>query len=260
MRPWFLVVEQKPGSAAYNMAVDEFLFQACRPHKDSFLRLYSWDCPSFSFGATQRIERAVDLSRVKELQCAYVRRLTGGKTVLHNHEITYAVATASRHFINESDLFTSYRDISLVLINALDAVGVKAALAGAAASSLVRSDLPCFSFPSSHEIEVGGKKIIGSAQKRDQFALLQHGSIPLSMDYELYAAGTAFNAADIRNKMLTLSEAANCSEGEMIAALIKAFADFSGADLEKYVFSEDDLRIINELERKYSSQDWNHMR
>lgn len=260
MNPWLLIYENRPGTAAYNMAVDEFLFLNCRPNRDSFLRLYSWDKPTFSIGASQKIERALDVSEVLARGCAYVRRPTGGKTVLHDREITYAVATAAPHFINESDLFHSYRDLSMILSSALAAVGVQATLAGSAAAAQVRSNLPCFSFPTSHELEVDGKKIIGSAQKRDQFALLQHGSLPLTMDFGLYAAGTAFNAEDIRSAMLTLSEVSSCSRREMEQALIDAFASFSGAPLEKYEFSSADHEKINELEKKYLSADWNHLR
>lgn len=260
MKPWFLIYESGPGTAAYNMAVDEFLFQFCRAGQDSFLRLYSWEKPTFSIGASQKIERAVNIEEVVARDCAYVRRPTGGKTVLHDQEITYAVATAAPHFINESDLFHSYRDLSMILSSALAAVGVQATLAESASAAQVRSNLPCFSFPTSHELEVNGKKIIGSAQKRDQFALLQHGSLPLTMDFELYAAGTAFNSADIRSAMITLSEVSSCSRREMEQAFIDAFASFSGAPLENYEFSLLDREKINELEKKYLSADWNHLR
>ena len=72
----------------------------------------------------------------------------------------------------------SHMDVgSRVLLQAIRSLGVAATLSRGSAAELSRSHNPCFSFPTPHEIEVGGKKIVGSAQKRDKEALLQQAAV-----------------------------------------------------------------------------------
>lgn len=162
---WFLLLETEPRRAAENMARDEYMFQLCHESKRGFLRIYAWERPSFSTGVSQKAAKALDLDFIKANGCDYVRRISGGKTVLHDHEITYAVASSEDLFFKEHDLHQSYLLISRVLVRALQSLGVAATLSAGSPAELSRSLNPCFSFPTPNEIEVSGKKIIGSAQK-----------------------------------------------------------------------------------------------
>jgi lipoyl(octanoyl) transferase len=254
---WFLLLETEPKRAAENMARDEYLFRLCHESKCGFLRIYAWERPSFSTGVSQKAGKALNLDFIRENGCAYVRRITGGKTVLHDHEITYAVASSEDLFFKEHDLHQSYLLISRVLVQALQSLGVVAALSKGSSSELSRSHNPCFSFPTPNEIEVGGKKIIGSAQKRDKQALLQHGSIPLSMNYDLYAGGANSNAAFIKKNMTTWSDISGRSRQELIAALVQSFRSFVGMDFSPLEFSREDQRQLGLLAERYSSDDWN---
>ena len=76
---WYLLLENEPLTAAENMARDEYLFNCCHEKKMGFFRLYSWKNPSFSFGASQKIGRAIDVEFINNNNCSYVRRITGGK-------------------------------------------------------------------------------------------------------------------------------------------------------------------------------------
>lgn len=257
MSPWFLLAEAAPRPTAENMAIDEFLLEYCREHTCGFFRLYSWDIPSFSFGVSQKISRAVQVPFIEQGGYRYVRRITGGKTVLHDDEITYAVVSSEEIFYGDHDLHQSYLLISKVLVDALQRIGVAAYLSSGSPSELSRSSNPCFSFPTRNEIEVGGKKIVGSAQKRDKFALLQHGSIPLRMNYELYAAGSGFSASALSESMTTLSEVSGKSSAELRAALVSAFHDFIGGGFQEFHFTEAQQRRIVELTAKYASREWN---
>jgi lipoate-protein ligase A len=186
-----------------------------------------------------------------------VRRLTGGKAVLHHREITYAVASSEDLFFKEHDLHQSYMLISRVLVQAIRSLGVDAVLSKGSAAELSRSHNPCFSFPTPHEIEAGGKKIVGSAQKRDKQALLQHGSIPLDMDYDLYAGGARFPAAALRSSMTTWGAISSRGAGELKDALAASFRDFAGSELAPMAFGAEDEQRIRELREKYASDAWN---
>jgi len=257
MPAWFLLLEPEPLSAAENMARDEALFNLCHEKKCGFLRLYDWEKPTFSIGVSQKVKHTLDLEFIRRQGCEYVRRLTGGKAVLHNVEITYAVASSEDLFFKEHDLHQSYMLISRVLVQAIRSLGVNATLSKGSAAELSRSHNPCFSFSTPHEIEVQGKKIVGSAQKRDKVALLQHGSIPLSMDYDLYAGGANFAAAMLKKSMTTWGDISPCGPDELKNALVCGFRDFVKADLVQFAFSPEDLDRVATLREKYSSDDWN---
>jgi lipoate-protein ligase A len=255
---WFLILEKESISAAENMARDEYLFNRCHDKKIGFFRLYSWKNPSFSFGVSQKITKAIDVDFITKNNCGYVRRITGGKTVLHNNEITYAVVSSEDIFYRDNDLYRSYMLISTVLVNAFNALGLNAYLCTGGPSHLSKSSNPCFSFPTPNELEIHGKKIVGSAQKRDNQALLQHGSIPISMDYDLYAAGTHSTSRIIKNNMTTLNEVSHKTKDDLIGALIDSFQNFIRDSLEEYEFDRRDQQIIAEIEKKYNSHRWNH--
>jgi lipoate-protein ligase A len=257
MPSWFLLVEPEPLPAADNMARDEHLFTICHERKCGFLRLYAWERPTFSIGVSQRAHKALDLDFIRANHCAYVRRPTGGKAVLHHREITYAVVSSEDLFFSENDLLQSYMLISRVLVQAFRSLGVDAVLSKGSAAELSRSHNPCFSFPTPHEIEIAGRKIVGSAQKRDRQALLQHGSIPLAMDYDLYAGGARFPAAALRQSMTTWGDVSGRDPQELRQALAASFRDFAGSELAPMVFRAEDEQRIGELRAKYASDAWN---
>jgi len=255
---WFLIRDHTPLPAAQNMARDEYLFNLCHEKKIGFFRLYSWASPSFSFGLSQKISRAIDLNFIQSNQYAYVRRMTGGKTVLHDDEITYSVIASDDFFYKDNDLYRSYMLISRILVIAFQNIGIDAYLSQGSPSILSKSNNPCFSFPTPNELEINGKKIVGSAQKRDKFALLQHGSIPISMNYDLYAHGTGSTPELIRNSMTTLSEVSSRSKTDLSTSLVDSFKSILQIPMEEFEFDSNAMQSIKEIERKYSSNDWNH--
>lgn len=257
MSGWFFLYNKKPFSAAKNMAIDEYLFSLCHRQNIGFLRIYGWVNPTFSFGVSQKIQKAINLDFIHKHHYSYVRRITGGKTVLHNDEITYAVVSSENVFFQKYDLYKSYLLISKVLIEAFQKIGVKADLSRGRSADLARSDNPCFSFPTLHEIEIGGKKIVGSAQKRDKKALLQHGSIPITMDYELYARGSNSNPPLIEQNMTTLSEVTQKSREIIVDSILSSFENFVGKKFEGCGFEKNEKKEINRLEKKYQSEEWN---
>ena len=166
------------------MAVDDFLFRSVEEDGQTYLRFYAWDKPTASLGYSQKPAAVLDLDSCRELGIDVVRRITGGKMVLHFHEVTYSLCS-SDHETFTALLSDSYRKVSLALLAGLRDLGIDAALAASTPPCYTRSELPCFSHPARDEIEVAGKKIVGSAQKRVGARFLQHGSILLDDDAAL---------------------------------------------------------------------------
>ena len=150
--------------------------------------------------------------------------------------------------------------ISRIFVHAFNTIGIKATLSKSSSSKLARSSNPCFSFPTPNEIEINGKKIVGSAQKRDKNALLQHGSIPVSMDYNLYAGGSNSNAELIKKNMTTLNEISDKSRDDFIRSFISSFQSFISRELNDFNWNNEDKNEIQKLIKKYSSPEWNFHR
>ena len=74
---------------AHNMAADETLLEAAGAGQAS-LRFYGWSAPTVSLGYFQ--PHNVHISDPLLANLPYVRRPTGGATLVHHHEMTYALA------------------------------------------------------------------------------------------------------------------------------------------------------------------------
>lgn len=257
MSNWYFIEEKKALSPFLNMAIDEYLYNLCHAESVGFFRIYSWDKPSFSIGVSQKVSKAVDLEYINKNKFGFVRRITGGKTVLHDNEITYSVVSSEEKFFRDNDLYKSYSLIADIILKTLIRSDIKAELSGGSSSLLSKSSNPCFSFPTPNEIEVGGKKIVGSAQKRDKSALLQHGSIPFSMNFEIYSSGTGFSEQEIKRSMTTIGDESAIKKELLKKNFLISFEEFIGAKMLKYEYSDKDRVAIRDLTKKYESETWN---
>lgn len=175
------LLQDPPGSAAWNMSLDEALLLTARERRPT-LRLYTWREPAVSLGYRQKTPDW--LKRCSALGVDPVRRITGGGSVLHERDLTYAVIAPRATAELPDDLTGSYRWIQAVLIQGLQKAGLDArpssAVPGAERSAI------CFSGSTGSEIDLERAKLVGSAQRRTAWGLLQHGSIRLDDDSALY--------------------------------------------------------------------------
>ena len=160
-----------------NMAIDSALLERAEAG-ERWLRLYAWDPPCLSFGRHEPAARRYDADRIAALGLSVVRRPTGGRAVWHARELTYAVAAPHEAF---GSLREAYREIHLVLLDALRSLGAAAELAPPRGAVAVDAGA-CFAAPAGGEVLVEGRKAVGSAQLRQGAALLQHGSVLLDDD------------------------------------------------------------------------------
>lgn len=177
---WCLHLSE-PLGAAENMALDEALMQRARTTGDYVMRVYAWSHATLSLGRNQRAVGVFDRSLVEKGGVSIVRRLTGGRAVLHHREVTYSV-TGPAH--RGDSLRASYVAINEILLVALQNIGVAASLAQprTAGHFPPPGSAPCFELPAAGEIVFAGRKLVGSAQVREDEAFLQHGSILIDDD------------------------------------------------------------------------------
>lgn len=172
-------------SPGMNMALDEAILQACEAGvAPPTLRVYGWQPPALSLGYAQNVTKEVNVAACQRYGIEIVRRPTGGRAVLHDDEVTYSVVMPIASEDGPQTLTEHYHLIGLALAEAFThlGLGVRLARPQRAVKERHAPSPACFAALSRYELSVAGKKLVGSAQKRGQQALLQHGSIPLSLD------------------------------------------------------------------------------
>lgn len=205
--PGVRVWTRRVATGAENMALDEAAMELARGG-GVVVRVYGWDPPCISLGRNQpAAERFAGRPRADLVPGVdIVRRPTGGRSVYHGPELTYAFVAPERFLGGPRAMYAAVHG---ALRSALEGLGVPLdAPAGradrgpdAAADSdpvpdaagsvdLALDDLACFVAPAPGEILAGGRKLVGSAQWRHAGAILQHGSILIENRQEL-AAPTA---------------------------------------------------------------------
>jgi lipoate-protein ligase A len=274
--PYWRLLDTGPHDGGTNMAIDEALLEvyaACGGAP--ILRFYTWSPPTLSLGYGQRLDTDVDLERCRALGIDVVRRPTGGRAVLHDHEITYSVVIREDDPLAAMGILAAYLTISRALIRGLSYLGIAAELIPLRrpTSSPGRDASPvCFVTPSSYEVAVAGRKIIGSAQRRSQGVIMQHGSLPITLDREaLFAVLRAppgmglspRQAEAFRSRMTTLQEAGGRAYGyaEVVRALARGFAETWGVELRPSELSPEERRLSQQLRAgKYGSPAWTRQR
>lgn len=256
----------------YNMAMDEALLNfVSRGEIDPVIRFYTWNPATLSIGYFQRLQKEIDIDKVKEKGYGLVRRQTGGRGVLHDKELTYSVIVPESHPNMPSTVTEAYKIISQGLLEGFKNLGFETYFA-IPRSKEERDKLKqprssvCFNAPSWYELVVEGRKIAGSAQTRQKGVILQHGSILQDIDIDdlfdmfkfknerlkakmkenFVQKAVAIN--DISNQHITLNEMENAFEAGFKKGLN---IDFKPLELTKKQLEE-----VQELEDKYRSEAW----
>lgn len=163
---------------AWNMACDVALMARARRTGEAVFRVYAWAHPTLSFGRHEAARRHYDAKAIAAAGVDLVRRPTGGRALLHHREVTYSITAP---IVSGESLAASVRRFNQLLLDALHALGVDAREASAS-RALRPEGAACFAVPSAGELTLDGRKLVGSAQVRQDGALLQHGSILLDDD------------------------------------------------------------------------------
>lgn len=158
------------------MALDHALMESVRQGSAPVLRIYRWQPRCLSLGRNQPARGAYSAERLAERGIDVVRRPTGGRAVLHHRELTYSVICAGDTLGGPR---AAYHAINRALLAALARLGVAAEMQPRSGRRAAPSLAPCFREPAEGEVVVGGRKLVGSAQYREQGVMLQHGSLLL---------------------------------------------------------------------------------
>ena len=211
-------------TAEDNMAEDSALLADCEQGLiPPTVRFYGWSEPAISLGYSQNAEAGLDRDRCRELAIPVVRRPTGGRALLHTNELTYAVVAPVTRAPFNRGLKATFEAIGEALLSGLKGLGVQGDLntrRERPASGMTRSPA-CFASLNHCEITVGGKKLVGSAQKRTSKAFLQHGSVIIESDHGLFTSLLQFDderqRSETRQRLLDATTGLNRVCGRAIS-------------------------------------------
>jgi lipoate-protein ligase A len=221
------------------MAADEALLQSAIRGKAS-LRFYGWTSPTISLGYFQPERVRQEAKQLTALP--FVRRASGGATLVHDQEVTYALALPPGLPWQSRESWL--RRMHLVIGAALTRHGITVRLYESANKSSSPSPL-CYLQHAPCDLMIGPSKVVGSAQRKQRGALLQHGGILL--------AGSPYTPAlpgihEQSGRCLTVPE--TC------ASVRHVFAERTGWEIEPGDWTASERQAIAELAANKYSQDW----
>lgn len=220
-----------------NMTIDEKLMGISEAEGLTILRFYHWDPVCISLGRGQDPNIILDRDYLNDNDIDHVSRITGGSFVLHKGDITYSIITSNKSRLFALSLFEFFEKVHRGFYKALINSGINPELLSFGQGRFRREDKmhPCFSNSSNYEILIEGKKVLGSAQKRNRNSLLQHGSLLIEDSLEeLFNVQTIYDDYSyIENKVTFLRKYIDSDYGKLYSAISRAIAEVLELKLEK---------------------------
>lgn len=266
----------RPADGPTNMAVDRALLESVAGGATPALRLYRWLPSTLSFGRNQPTRGLYDEEAAAGRGVGFVRRPTGGQSVLHDDELTYALVAPVSALGKPR---AAYRRINEALAYALGELGLEVEVAGPPGDAGERGPASwteaCFRRPERGEVVAGGRKLVGSAQRSESRTILQHGSILLGGTQapaeELLLArpdnAPRSSAADARSEpggsveeqgWTTVASALGRrpAMGALVSALVKGFEVTLGITLARSTLTPRERAGRGELRDRFGSCEW----
>ncbi len=195
----YLDTGARPGAA--NMMIDEALALRLKEGIGlPTLRIYRWRPFAVSLGYHEPAED-FDAGRLRDAGVDLVRRPTGGRAIFHADELTYSVVMP----LDDRGPRGLYHFINGGLLAGVRLLGIDAVLASASddlrTSGVGPSSVPCFATSAKSEVQVQGRKLIGSAQRRYGGVILQHGSLLLGPEHRKITGFLSAGAGNAREEI-----------------------------------------------------------
>jgi lipoyl(octanoyl) transferase len=279
MKKWRLI-ESDFASGAENMAVDEAIAAAvAKGDQPPTLRFYGWEPPAVSLGYHQELDEGIDRDQVAERGYGIVRRPTGGRAILHADELTYSFCIRQDEIKGGHSTLESYREISRGIIAGLELLGAAVSMGAGekgpgpnfsgqdtfATEGADAAKPICFAKTARCDLQAAGRKVVGSAQVRRNGGILQHGSIPITIDLEDQVAVMPGSDGRISRRVLagaamSVTELLGRSVGydELSAAIAGGFVDTFEVALVTQELSPEETAEAKRLHaERYATAEWN---
>ena len=243
-----------------NMAIDEALAINC---KEPILRIYQWKPKAVSIGYNQNMQKEINSEFCRKNNIDVVRRITGGKAVFHENELTYSFIIPEKLNLLPQNIVESYKIIANALVIALKKIGINANIRKI--NEKINTPI-CFNSSSWHELTVNGRKISGSAQRRFEGKMLQHGPISIDFDYKtnslLFKSNNEIDNIDnLKKRITSISNELNkeIDIKKLKDALRHGFEkNFDFGIVADSLNNDEKLLATKLLKEKYLTDEWNY--
>jgi len=262
LTPW-RVIDSGFNSPFYNMAVDEALIDGFLRTGKPVLRFYGWNPAGFSLGYSQKTDEVLNIGLCRENNIPFVRRLTGGSLIYHNKEVTYSLVCSPGDIPQHSTVKEGFNILCSFILDMYSELGLKPEFACEYMGRIRKATSFCFSSFEDYDILIKGRKIGGNAQKRKRNLIFQHGSIPLTLDFDLVKKFVKEDLTGIESRAVSLSSVLSRLVGfEEVSRRLKiSFEKVFNLSLEESGLSEEERGGAYNLEcEKYRKDIWNIIR
>lgn len=220
-----------------NMEIDRRLSSVSVPAART-VRFFTWRSNTISIGCNQDRRKRIDLELCSQDGIDAVRRPTGGRELLHGHDLCYSVVWPTPDALTAIEAGDIFARINDILISALRRLNVQASWQRSSGRRGGASG-PCFALVDRGEVSIDGKKLMASAQRIFEKAVLQQGSMPLMapvVDIARYLRSD--DGTEMRKK---LARTATClydhiNETISVSSIVEMFK----GDFERFLGSEAD--------------------
>lgn len=252
---WRLITEEaRPGTL--NMALDEVAAETAAGGGPRTLRVYRWDPGTLSLGYHQSAD-TVDWAYCEREGVPVVRRPTGGGGIYHDFvgDISYSIVVSAADV--PGDLMESYTVLLEPVLDALERIGVPAAVAEERADAIHEPSCYLRGVHPAHDVVVNGRKISGTAQHRTRDAVVQHGSITFAreVDRHLGCFADAPDPTTFEKRVTSVREHADLDRRAAVTALESALAEWADADVGSWSADELD-RAEAVASEQFGSEAW----
>jgi lipoate-protein ligase A len=241
-----------PAAGVSNMAIDQALLETANEKGNLTVRFYSWQEPTLSLGYFQDYQHRDQ--HWQSAECPVVRRSTGGGAIVHDREITYSICIPSENRWS-ADHEQLYWKVHQMIVDLLEAMGFPASLFEPAHSHYPpdydASAFLCFQRRTPGDVTLAGYKIAGSAQRRKQNAILQHGSLILARSA---AAPELPGISDLVDHLSP--ESHNLLFDEILRQLETRMAKLFSEKLELGSLTESELEAAQRWSEIHQAESW----
>lgn len=217
------IINYKENDGKYNMDYDLYLINQSIENniKEPILRFYGWSPACVSIGRNQS-EKNINIDFCHKNNIDIVRRVTGGRGLLHDNEVTYSFICPCNFLKSGQSIILSYKEISSAIIKGFKYLDIELEIGNK--KQVKTANDYCMLLNTGADISYKGKKLIGSAQYRSQNYILQHGSILFGYDKNLIE--NIFQEK-IENENITCIEEINknLTKKDIVEALKKGFTE-----------------------------------
>ena len=275
-------IDTGTNDAFTNMAIDEALAISCQ---QPILRVYQWKPKAISIGYNQDLMKEINVDYCKKNNIDIVRRITGGKAVFHDDELTYSFIVPENLNLLPKDVVESYKKIAEALIISLKNIGLNANIEKI--NEKINTPI-CFNSSNWYELTVNDKKISGSAQRRFDGKILQHGPILIDFDYNknsnIFSSNNEIDTVEnLKNRITSIKNELNNKQGinnnesiknenhnigkindknlinELKSAVKLGFKENFNFELVNDSLNNNEKILVKKLlKEKYETDGWNH--